>query len=306
MGRKVHDFLDQSEDYSSAIEIESKPLQRLLGRLTQKWGWGEIVTNCHSPYIRLVHAWDEALEESRKGVEVEEGEDEKARDELVQARVDLAELLKMLSASSGNRALDEYLRNRKSFLEDKTITHNALWTLFPPGTPIVSHPFLDQPQVFSVESCDGFLAIEETFELVCYSFDFDGYEFNRVPFQMKIPYWGPDRRSIIELPFYPLKYHVDVTAKADTMDDSVARLKKKLIKRGQKFVDACVAANGAQMFKYSGGAHFHTGHSLLHRAERSIGEGTRSSDGSLSASHIFDFSTRYGQQTVSKKKVCVS
>ncbi|KAJ4301552.1 hypothetical protein N0V90_003645 [Kalmusia sp. IMI 367209] len=296
MGRtRYQAYRNQSESVSSEVEIEFKPLQRLLGKLTSKWGWSDMVVNCRSPYIPLIHSWEEALEESRKVVE--EDPDEK------QARADLAELLQMLSTSSGYLPLDRYFKDRHTFAEEGTITHSALWTLFPPGTLIVSQPFLEEPQVFSVQSCDGFVNEDHTFDLICYSFDWNGYEFSRVPFEMKIPYWGPDRRSIIELPFFPLKYYVDVTAEVGTEDKSIEKLTEKLIKRGKKFVSICTAAKGKQMFKYTGDAHFHTGRSLLHRVDSSTGERVRSSDDSMSMSGINDTNTRHDQRSVSKKRV---
>jgi hypothetical protein len=47
-----------------------------------------------------------------------------------QARVDLAELLKIISTSAGHIQLDLYFRDRKSFLNERSITHATLWTLF--------------------------------------------------------------------------------------------------------------------------------------------------------------------------------
>lgn len=79
----------------------------------------------------------------------------------------------------------------------------------------MARPFLDQLQIMFVQSSDGFVAENRVFHLVCYCFDWNGYEFNRMPFEMEIPYWGPDRRSIIELPFYPLQYYVDSAAGAE-------------------------------------------------------------------------------------------
>lgn len=67
MGRNRYaPYRDQSQSVSSEAEIESKPLQRLIGKITNKWGWGEVVVNCSSPYIPLVHSWSEAMEEVRK------------------------------------------------------------------------------------------------------------------------------------------------------------------------------------------------------------------------------------------------
>ena len=114
-------------------------------------------------------------------------------------------LLTIISTSSGHLQLDRYFKDRNTFIAEKSITHDALWTLFPPGTLILAYLFLETPQVFSVQSCHGFVSDSENFALTCYSFDWNGSEFSRVPFQMTIESWGDDRKRIIELPFYPLE-----------------------------------------------------------------------------------------------------
>jgi hypothetical protein len=290
---KGFSYRRDSESYSSEVEIEFEPLQRLLGSITSKWGWSEKVTSCRSPYTPLIHAWDKALGESREIPGAEEEEN--------QARKDLGELLRILSTSSGYLPLDQYFKDRHAFSEEDSITHSALFTLFPPGTHIVSHVLFDEPQVFSVQSSDGFKNDGDTFSLICYSFDWNGTEFNRVPYQMQIPYWGLDRRSIVELPFYPLSYYVDAHAEVGTKDQSVAKLEGRLIARGKKFVEYCKQPKGQQMFKYKGDAHFHTGRSLLHRVESKMAESLRSADDSTSTSGTNDASNTHGEQRTASK-----
>lgn len=86
---------------------------------------------------------------------------------------------------------------------------------------------------------------------------------------------------------------------------SIASLKEKLVERGKKFVHHCLAENGKQMFKYTGDAHFHTGRSLLHRVDSSVGEGIRQADDSSSLSRFNDENFRNEMRSVSKKRVCV-
>ncbi|KAF1956039.1 P-loop containing nucleoside triphosphate hydrolase protein [Byssothecium circinans] len=292
---------NQSESVSSEVTIETKGLQKLLGKITHKWGWSDMVVSCRSPYIPLVHSWKEALKESQMIVEGEPEDDKKARE-------DLAKLLHIISTSSGYLPLDRYFKDRKTFIEERTITHSALWSLFPPGTLIVAQPFLDQQQLFFVQSCDGFVTEDRTFDLVCYCLDYDGYEFNRVPFEMQIPYWGPDQRSIIELPFYPLEYHGDGSKGEDSGVKSIEELKKKLIARGKKFFDICTTLPGKQMFKYKGDAHVHTGVSLLHRVDSTVGGRlARGQDDSSSMSTSHDAlrhdAMRHQARSVNKKEI---
>ncbi|KAH7398262.1 P-loop containing nucleoside triphosphate hydrolase protein [Pyrenochaeta sp. MPI-SDFR-AT-0127] len=294
MARSRH---SKTESLSSEVKIEFEPLQRLLGKITSHWGWSETVTTCSSPFGPLIYAWSQALSEAQKFVE-DEPDDEK------QARADLNELLRMISTSSGYLPLDRYFQDRNTFIDERTITHAALWTLFPPGTLIVSQLFLDEPQIFTVSSCDGFVMEEQTFDLVCFCFDWNGSEFSRVPFELKVPYWGPDRRSIVELPFYPLQYYTDPDVEDGSPPDrAIENLKEKLIERGKKFVDYCTAAKGKQMFKYKGDAHFHTGRSLIHRSDSPDDDQNRNSDDASIAIGIGGARSRNETRYISRKKI---
>ncbi|KAF2645288.1 P-loop containing nucleoside triphosphate hydrolase protein [Massarina eburnea CBS 473.64] len=266
-----------AEELSSEVEIHSIALQQLVGKVTHKYGWNDLVVNCRSPYIPLIHAWEDAFAESLKMV-ADDSEDDK------QARIDLAALLNIISTSSGDLPLDRYFKDRRTFLQEHTITHAALCSLFPPGTMIVAYPFLDQPQMFSVQSSDGFVPEDETFEVICYSLDWNGYEFNRVPYVMKIPYWGPDHRSIVELPFFPIQYYVDANSEVGSEDKSVSKLENILLARGKRFAKICLAEKGKQMFKYKGDALFHSGFSLLRQVDNMDGERSQGNDDNSSTS----------------------
>ncbi|KAI0490382.1 hypothetical protein F4859DRAFT_520199 [Xylaria cf. heliscus] len=241
---------------SSEVDVIFPELQKLLGRITSKWGWPEEVTKCASPYTALIYSWEEAQKEAIAIIDGESDDEKQARD-------DLKELLRIISTSSGDVRLDQYFKDRQSLLAESTITHEALWTLFPPGRLIVGRPCLDEPQVFVVDSCDRFTEDNDPFKFVCYSFDWDGIAFGRVPFQMRIDPWGGGRKSVTSLPFYPLDFHEE---NGLIREESIDKLKKYLIDRGRKYVTFCVAEKGKQMFNYSNGeAYFHRGGTFLQR-----------------------------------------
>ncbi|CAI6336220.1 unnamed protein product [Periconia digitata] len=228
---------------SSEVIIHYPALQVLLGRLTAKWGWGDKVNKCVSPYTALVYSWTDAesfANNPEGGADLEEQ----------QARKDLRELLKMIATSSGDLHLGKYFKDRPTLLEDEAITHSALWTLFPPGTLVIGRPCHEETQVFFVDSCYGFVEEDEKFVVVCYAYDWNGTVFKRVPYSIEIPGWGGERKSIVELPVYPLVFHRE--GELDSID-SISRLKDRLIKRGRRFVRLCTATRGKQMFKYSEG-----------------------------------------------------
>ncbi|KAI1741360.1 hypothetical protein F4680DRAFT_416583 [Xylaria scruposa] len=245
-------------DFSSKSEVDIifPQLQKLLGRITSKWGWPEEVAACSSPYDALIWSWDEAQKEAIAIVDGE-SDDEK------QARNDLKELLRMISTSSGDVRLDRYFKDRQTLSTECTITHEMLWTLFPPGKLIVGRPCHDEPQIFVVESCRKLLTDNDTFGVVCYSFDWNGTVFSRVPFQMGIDSWGGDKKSVTSLPFYPLELHEEDGL---SREESIEKLKKRLIERGRRFVSFCVAEKGKQMFNYKNGeAYFYAGGTFLQR-----------------------------------------
>ncbi|KAI0110864.1 hypothetical protein GGR51DRAFT_557864 [Nemania sp. FL0031] len=251
-----HHITDNDLSSSSEVDVVFPELQKLLGRITSKWGWSEEVTSCASPYTALIYSWEQAQKEAIEIID-DEPDDKK------QARNDLKELLRIISTSSGDVRLDRYFKDRQALLSEGTITHEALWTLFPPGTLIVGRPCHDEPQIFVVESCDKFTSGDETFEIVCYSFDWNGIVFGRVPFEMEIEPWGRERKSITSLPFYPLEFHEE---NGLSRKDSIDKLKEHLIKRGRNFRSFCIAKKGKQMFNYSNGAaYFHRGGTLLQR-----------------------------------------
>ncbi|TGJ80301.1 hypothetical protein E0Z10_g8460 [Xylaria hypoxylon] len=178
-------------------------------------------------------------------------------------------LLRMISTSSGDVHLDQYFKNRQAFLSECTITHDALWTLFPPGTLVVGRPCHDEHQIFVVDSCIGFVPEDHTFDFICYGFDWNGSEFSRVPFEMGIEGWGGDRKSVTGLPFYPLDFYEEDGL---SRHESIENLKKRLIERGKKYVSFCLTEKGGQTFNYlDGEAYFHRGGGFLQHEDTDSG-----------------------------------
>ena len=48
-------------------------------------------------------------------------------------------ILRLISTSPEDVRLDRYFKERGAFMSEGTITHDALWTLFLPGTLILGH-----------------------------------------------------------------------------------------------------------------------------------------------------------------------
>lgn len=248
----------------SEVEIHSRPLQAMLEKITRRYQEQGLVKVMHSPFRNFLYSWDAATEEAER-TDFDSGSNQ---DEIKQARADLKELMKMISTSSGDEALDEYFKIRDTLRADNTITFDALWTLFPPGSLVVSTPFLEMPQVFFVQR--SFVerrfqyyseTVTVTFYLIVYGYDWDGTCFNRVAFNFKIPEF-PDRKEIFDLPIYPMAQHQS-RDEGDKGADAVEKLKTTLVARGKKYRDYCIAERGKQTFQYKGQACYKAGSDLF-------------------------------------------
>lgn len=287
--RKVQTTNSNTIDYSEAI-IESKELQELLGKIMRPVDGYDMWDELQSPFQTLIQCWPEA--------EAEAGKDDDD-DNFKQARKDLKELMKIISTSSGVPELDKYFRERSQLIEDKRITHEALGTLFKRGSLVLSRPFLGTEQVFFVQSCPTSFDLDdkEDFVVTCYAFDWNGSRFTRVPFRLTIPYFE-DKKDIIELPFFPLKYYVE---KDKSPEESLESLKKRLIKRGQFYQELCTAPRGKQMFLYDGPA-YHQKKSGIFRDEGSVA-GSSWDDGDNSLTSSSDDADGQGYSSFARSEV---
>lgn len=241
----------------SEFEVHFQPLQKLLERLTRRFAQSGVTKVWESPFESIVFSWDELVKEAaRTDFDPAKGEGESEEDAKL-ARIDLAELMRMISTSSGDEALDRYFRTREDMAKTRTITFETLWTLFPQGSMVLSRPFLEEEQVFIVVSFRTDTRHlyynderQTTFNLVGYSFDWDGTAFNRVPFEFKISEFQ-DKKGVFELPVYPLAMHQSRNG-GDQGKGVIDTLKADLIARGKLYRDYCIAERGKQTFQYQG------------------------------------------------------
>jgi len=141
----------------------------------------------------------------------------------------------------------------------------------------VAKPFLNKPQIFMVEISESLVPndLSSKFAIICYSIDWNGSKFDKVPFEMTIERFS-DKKSLFELPFYPLDFHQDMDDDDDEpksrncADDSpaVKRLKAKLKDRGVLYKKYCTAKKGKQTFRYNGTAYHQKGSSLFYSSSR--------------------------------------
>ena len=268
LDRQFYDFESPSrvEDspklMRSEIEIEYEPLAILLGEVLDKYTEITKIYTMTSPYRNLLWAWDNA-ETAANLVDDKDSPDRR------QAKLDLKELLRMVATASGSDSVDLYFKERDTWRNEKSTSFASLWALFPRGTLIVGHPYENEPQLFIVRKCGNAVDLDgessTSFGINCYSYDWDGSTFNRVPYTVCIEPF-PDKKKIFELAYYPLVFYqgkasTDRTAKG--IRSPVDRLKDELVARGEKFKNYCTRSPGCQTFLYDGTAYHQKGAGLF-------------------------------------------
>ncbi|PVH93368.1 P-loop containing nucleoside triphosphate hydrolase protein [Periconia macrospinosa] len=182
---------------------------------------------------------------------------------LRKAKKDLTTLLGHIRAT---QEVSSYLNSGLEASQTSgTIRFEYLWTLFPPGELVYATPFMKQPQIFIVKESLSYIEWERDnnrgdrdqnkrtqkfWYLDCWSYDWDGRKYNRVPITLKFDNFQ-GAKKINTLSCYPLKY------REDRDDPDNEKLKEKLIARGKLYVDYCERKQGKQMLDYEGDAISH-------------------------------------------------
>lgn len=239
--RKVIADEDPREENESEIEIISENLWNLLKQLLGHWPghtFDGAPVVLFSPFEPIVFYWDELQKAAEK-------ETPDANEK--QARGDLKLLLDTISNASGDAKLDKYFKTRKSNMDQRIVTYEALWTIFPPGTIIYGRFFQGEDQVLLVYENYRLwprYAHDGEWSLVAWTYDWDGKMFKRSPVKLSIENFD-GHKAISSLTFFPLRLH-----------ENSEGVEKMLIERGRKFRNYCTTKNADRMFDYGGQAIF--------------------------------------------------
>jgi hypothetical protein len=154
--------------------------------------------------------------------------------------------------------LQPYFQKRVEWERSGEVEFEWLWTLLPQGETIYSRQCFDEPQAFIIRECwsekygpeDG--RKKDRFFVNCWSYDWIGGIFSRVPATLKIEEYD-NAKPINTLALYPAKYHIN-----ENGDRSDKTLWERLIRRGKRFKKKiCCAQKGSQMFHCEGSVLLH-------------------------------------------------
>ena len=227
---------DEAGKYSgTVVQIESDRLAQLLrDNLSHHAAFPrhDTVMRFRSPFAVLIHNWARL----KRASEARVGDDESSS-----ARRDLKQLMKQVSTTI---EVAQYFLEFDPSRSPKptTINFEYLWTLFPPGCLVYSTPVMEKDQVFIVQDWDesSDKNNKRVFVLTCWSYDWDGTTFNRIPYDFKIEAFS-GTKSINTLDHYPLEYY-----------RNEQQLRNRLMVRGKKYRELCICKSGAQLFSYNG------------------------------------------------------
>lgn len=228
---------DEIDDHDGEIEIESQELVNLLEQILKKYSIYGSLKTLKSPYEPLIFNL-EKLEEATKKDPIDE------KDRL--ACSDLRLLLDTISKGSGDLKLDKYFKTRNSNREQKLVTFETLWKLFPSGSLVFGKPFLGQDQVCLVyDNIRPWPDSESSkqWTLVCWAYDGDGKSFKRIALNLQIKHFEASK-PIMTLPYYPLEFH-----------EQYEKVKKELITREKQYRECCTEQE-SRMYYYNDEAIF--------------------------------------------------
>lgn len=197
------------------------------------------------------------------------------KENLLRARSDLRLLLDQVRSSSDTK---EYFTERETGDKPTLVSFKWLWTLFRPGELVYSTVFRDQPQLFIVRESKSLPYIgadkesparpQDYWMLTCWSYDWDGEVFKRVPVVFYFPRFQ-GTKPIKTLPAHPLEFHEygkGISCRQELED--------MLMERGKRFRELCAAKSFPHQLEFDGEAcvHCHGFRSSLEDARRRLDE----------------------------------
>jgi hypothetical protein len=208
------------------IEIHSQVLKDLLAQTSPLWK--DLVTgsdpfiSARWPFHEFVWNWDahQAACEPQKA----------DSDDIRLAREDLRKALRLVRKC---QTLSSYFRVRESLLKAKKKKVDFLWTLYGHATKVFARSYMDEWQMFEVNSCFWPPYKGRRFRITCSSLDWNGHNFSDYNYDFYIRNFTGEE-PISSLNVIPIEYFREDGDGADS-----TQLRKRLIERGRKYFRLC-------------------------------------------------------------------
>lgn len=139
-----------------------------------------------------------------------------------------------------NETLNESSNARKS----REISYNFVWTLFKPGTQVVTKLFNSSHQIMVVHRHGPNKRNPGNFDITCWMYDWNGTRLVKQLYAITIFYFK-DTKPIKNLECYPLQYYGQA-------EEDVATLRQDLVKQGKIFKEYCLEASKQDLTRSHG------------------------------------------------------
>jgi hypothetical protein len=154
--------------------------------------------------------------------------------------------------------IETYLSAIRTANTNRTVHFENLWTIFPPGDLVYAMPFMKESQIFIVKECGTHATdvsdsgrtnkdARKVWDLHCWSYDWDGKHFTRVPVMFRFEEFT-GAKVINTLHCHPLRYRFPAGDPNSERD----KFEADLIERGKLFRKYCARTTGEQMIYYEG------------------------------------------------------
>lgn len=202
--KKAHENSKTPLELDSLV-IQNPHLKQILGEVLA--GYTDVTTTLEdvvfkAPFWEFFYRWKQLTE--------------------VQCESEVSEYLQLLL-----KTLTAQLSNTHSVANDmaqnKVITYDYMWTLFPPKS-LVYYRLFGQESLLEITRTEYYKGSIETYDLYCRYIEWDGEKFGWKTKLIEVrPFTGT--KKVFDLEVYPIGYH-----------KSQADLQSKLLERGRKFV----------------------------------------------------------------------
>ena len=220
------------------IELGPGPIRDLITEALSGSGnqfWTGSRVSLFSPFVQLVHNWDQLQKAAKAEIAADKPERKNAR----------ADLARILDYVEGSKDLESYFKNRESYVTSGVITYEHMWTVFPVGLEVISTTFLDQQQILKVETSPFATKDDKKTWMWCWYYDHDGTQWTSCDVELEIEKFE-GTKPINLLPCCPLKWY---RGKGEVTD--LGQQRTRLISRGKRFKALSTAKRGVeQMFNY--------------------------------------------------------